>query len=65
MKGAAKGLGVGLVTGTGLIVGGAATGVYQITRGVINTPNAIIQKSKGKEWDPVKRQWFYYNLEEE
>ena len=37
-KGAVKGLGAGLVAGVGLALAGAGTGVYQMGRGVANTP---------------------------
>jgi hypothetical protein len=37
-KGALKGFGIGLVSGVGLALAGAGTGVYQMGRGVANTP---------------------------
>ena len=37
-KGALKGFGAGLVAGVGLAAAGVGTGVYQIGRGVANTP---------------------------
>ena len=40
-KGAAKGFAGGLVAAVGLSAAGAATGVYQIGRGIANTPDAM------------------------
>lgn len=45
VKGAAKGFGTGLVAGIGLIIAGAATGLYQIGRGAVNTPDAINKRN--------------------
>lgn len=44
-KGAAKGFGTGLIAGIGLIAAGAGTGIYQIGRGIGNTPDAIKAKN--------------------
>ena len=41
VKGGLKGFCGGAVVGVGLATAGAATGVYQAGRGIINTPNAI------------------------
>jgi hypothetical protein len=46
-KGALKGFGAGLVAGVGLITAGAGTGLYQIGRGVANTPSAMRNKANG------------------
>ncbi|GBG28648.1 DnaJ family protein [Hondaea fermentalgiana] len=64
-SGFAKGLAMGVVAGVSLPVGGVLTGAYQVGRGVFNTPQAIMEAKEGKEWDPVKREWFTYDLEEE
>lgn len=64
-KGFATGLGAGILVGSGLIVAGAATGAYQIGRGLINTPTSMHASSQGKDWDPENRTWFVYNLQEE
>jgi len=60
-----KGFGIGLVAGVGLTVAGVGTGVYQMGRGLVNTPNAIKESSKGKEWNPETGEYFIYNLNEE
>lgn len=48
VKGALKGFGVGVVSAVGLTAAGVGTGVYQIGRGIKNTPNSIKQKTSGK-----------------
>jgi hypothetical protein len=48
-----------------MAVGGAVTGVYQIGRGIINTPSSFAESSAMKEWDSEKRVWFEYRLQEE
>ena len=65
VKGLGTGLGVGLIGGVGLMVGGAATGCFQIGRGLVNTPNSIASASAGKDWDSEKREWIIYNLPQE
>jgi len=60
-----KGLGIGLIGGTVAIVGGVGTGVVQMGRGVINTPEAIKAEHEGKVWDPFNNDWVMYKLEEE
>ena len=41
VTGCAKGLGLGFIGGTLAVIGGLGTGVWQMTRGVVNTPGAI------------------------
>ena len=64
-KGAIKGLGAGLVAGVGLAAAGAGTGLYQMGRGVANTPSAMRNKANGMEWNSETREWYIYYLEEE
>jgi len=48
------------------VTGGVGTGVVQMGRGLVNTPEAIKEGcSDGKVWDPFKREWVAYDLEEE
>lgn len=61
-KGFAKGLGMGVMGGTAMAVGGAATGVVQIGRGMYQTPLAVKALSEGKEWDEDNREWIFYDL---
>jgi len=65
VAGFGKGLMAGAVAGLALPVAGVATGVYQIGRGVFNTPEAIMEARDGKEWDSKKREWYTYSLQEE
>lgn len=65
IKGFGVGAGLGILTGAAVAVGGVATGVYQIGRGVYHTPGAVSASFSGKDWDPEKREWITYNLAEE
>ncbi len=47
VKGFGVGLGLGVLGGVGMAVGGALTGVYQIGRGLYNTPGSISAINKG------------------
>lgn len=62
VKGFGLGLGAGVIGGAAMIVGGVATGVMQIGRGCINTPEAVTAASQGKDWDNEKKQWIVYDL---
>lgn len=64
-KGLMGGLAMGVLGGVSMTVGGAVTGVYQIGRGMINTPYSISSSTQGKYWDEEKREWIFYNLDEE
>jgi hypothetical protein len=65
IKGFGVGLGLGVVGGTAMAVGGVATGVTQIGRGIYHTPGAIKASQEGREWDDSKREWVEYNLKAE
>ena len=47
VKGFGMGLGLGVLGGVSMAVGGALTGVYQIGRGIYNTPGSISASNKG------------------
>mmetsp|Transcript_22588 Transcript_22588/g.52626 ORF Transcript_22588/g.52626 Transcript_22588/m.52626 type:complete len:856 (-) Transcript_22588:21-2588(-) len=66
-KGFVKGMGTGMVTCLASTVAGTVIGSSQIVRGVLNTPNAIVQKSRGQVWNSEKRRWEqdWYSLPEE
>eukprot|EP00928_Gymnodinium_smaydae_P009022 TRINITY_DN13329_c0_g1_i1.p1 TRINITY_DN13329_c0_g1~~TRINITY_DN13329_c0_g1_i1.p1 ORF type:complete len:530 (+),score=120.62 TRINITY_DN13329_c0_g1_i1:64-1653(+) len=51
------GLVQGVVGGAGLVVGGVVAGVTQVSRGIINTPEAVSQLSSGKTWDANQGKW--------
>lgn len=61
-KGFGVGLGMGILGGVSMTVGGAISGVYQIGRGLINTPTSVSASTAGKYWDEEKRVWIFYNL---
>ena len=51
VKGFAAGVGKGVAGLVVLPAAGAIAGAVQITRGVVNTPNAISGTASGKQWD--------------
>jgi DnaJ domain len=65
IKGFGIGLGMGILGCAAMTVGGVATGVVQIGRGLVNTPAAVQASIVGKEWDNETREWIIYNLKEE
>ncbi|GFE53016.1 DNAJ domain containing protein, putative [Babesia ovis] len=62
-----KGVGAGLLAAVTLPVTGVGIASYQISRGIINTPNAICQRVNGKIWNKQHCEWRdnWYSLEEE
>lgn len=62
-----KGIGAGVVAAVALPLTGMCIAGYQVTRGFINTPEAIHEKSQGKKWDKKERVWKpnWYSLQEE
>ena len=64
-KGFVAGLGAGLVGAVALPVYGAAVGTVQLTRGLLNTPEAMAERARGKVWDEDTRAWVCYDLNEE
>uniref|UniRef100_A0A3B0MPQ4 DnaJ protein, putative n=1 Tax=Theileria annulata TaxID=5874 RepID=A0A3B0MPQ4_THEAN len=67
VKGFFKGVGAGVLAAISLPLAGIGVSLYQLTRGVINTPNAICQKASGKVWNKERRVWEHnwYSLDEE
>ncbi|PNW81790.1 hypothetical protein CHLRE_06g260350v5 [Chlamydomonas reinhardtii] len=57
VTGFAKGLASGVVGAVVLPVTGVGVGAVQLVRGVINTPEAVMQSSQGKLWDESRREW--------
>ncbi|KAL8444276.1 hypothetical protein Emag_005537 [Eimeria magna] len=51
-----KGIGAGVVAAVALPLTGICIAGYQVTRGLINTPEAIHEKSQGKKWDKKERE---------
>jgi hypothetical protein len=56
-KGFMKGLGAGIAGAVAMPAAGACVAAWQVTRGVVNTPAAVVNASKGRDWDPETRQW--------
>ena len=63
--GCMSGFGKGSVLFCGLTLVGVCTGITQIIRGVWNTPEAIINKMKGKEWNTETREWYLFYISED
>ena len=64
-RGFLQGLGVGIAGAIAMPVAGTVVGCVQLTRGALNTPDAIAQRLKGKIWDETTREWVLYDLQEE
>lgn len=66
-KGFVKGVGAGVLACTASTVTGTSVGTFQIVRGVLNTPRAIVQKARGQVWNSEQRKWQvdWYSLPEE
>jgi hypothetical protein len=57
------GLANGVVGCIALPATGAVVATLQIGRGMINTAEAVVESSNGKDWDQEKREWFTYDLQ--
>lgn len=64
-RGFVSGLATGVVTAVALPVTGVCVGAYQITRGVVNSAEAMSSSRKGMLWNHDTRQWYHYMLDEE
>ncbi|KXZ52148.1 hypothetical protein GPECTOR_10g777 [Gonium pectorale] len=62
VTGFAKGLASGVVGAVVLPVTGVGVGAVQMVRGVINTPEAVMQASKDMLWDEERRVWVDKNM---
>jgi hypothetical protein len=65
VKGFVKGMGMGVAGAIALPVAGTVLGCVQVTRGALNTPDAMKQRKAGKVWDEDTREWVVYNLRDE
>ena len=63
--GLCAGLANGVVGAIALPVTGAAVGIFQASRGLINTGEWVVESAAGKDWDQEKREWFEYDLQQE
>lgn len=59
------GLATGVASCVALPVTGVCVGAYQVTRGVVNSAEAVSASSKGMVWDDHAREWKYYLLDED
>lgn len=51
VKGFVKGVAMGVAGAVALPVAATVVGCVQVTRGALNTPDAIVQRRAGKVWD--------------
>eukprot|EP00873_Tetraselmis_striata_P033314 jgi/Tetstr1/453578/TSEL_040546.t1 len=61
-KGALCGLGAGALGAVVLPVTGVVIGTTQMVRGLINTPEAIMESSRGKIWNHDVREWTEWHV---
>jgi hypothetical protein len=64
-RGFVTGLGTGVASAVALPVMGVAIGAYQLSRGVVNSAEAMRSSGQGMIWDEGKREWYYYYLDKE
>lgn len=67
VTGAFVGLGQGAISAMLIPTAGALVGVSQCVRGVANTPQALVEALRGRQWSDEERQWVVpaYSLPEE
>jgi curved DNA-binding protein CbpA len=65
LKGFFGGLATGVASAVALPVTGIAVGIYQISRGIGNSMEAVNKSGQGMQWDHEKRTWINYMLDEE
>jgi len=59
------GLTTGVVLCVSLPVTGVCVGAYQVSRGVVNSAEAVSSSSKGMLWNQNTREWYYYDMDKE
>jgi len=64
-KGFAGGVALGVIGGAASVVGGFGVGVWQVGRGLANTPAAIKAGMDGAIWDPYEGAYVMYDLKAE
>lgn len=65
LPGLAKGLAVGSAAAVALPIVGLATGVRQLARGILSTPEAIKHGTGEATWNPYYREWVCFYLASE
>jgi curved DNA-binding protein CbpA len=53
---------VGATAAVGLAASATATGIQQVTTGIVRTPGAFIASTIGADWDPDSEEWQLYSL---
>jgi DnaJ domain len=59
------GVATGVVSAVALPVAGVCVGAYQVSRGVVNSAEAVRNTHQGMLWDQEKREWYFYILDDE
>mmetsp|Transcript_52097 Transcript_52097/g.156329 ORF Transcript_52097/g.156329 Transcript_52097/m.156329 type:complete len:792 (-) Transcript_52097:1935-4310(-) len=65
IKGFFAGLATGVASAVALPVTGVCVGAYQMSRGVVNSAEAMKSSKQGMQWDHEKREWIFYYLDGE
>jgi hypothetical protein len=65
VRGFVTGLGTGVASAVALPVMGVAIGAYQLSRGFVNSAEAMRSTNQGKIWDEQKREWYFYYLDKD
>lgn len=60
-----KGLAAGLASAVALPVTGVCVGAYQVSRGIVNSAEAIQKSAQGMVWNEETREWYFYSLPQE
>lgn len=65
IMGFVTGTAAGVVHFSSMTTSGIAAGLYQAIRGLERTYNAIQATRAGMVWHDIRKEWFYYSLDEE
>jgi curved DNA-binding protein CbpA len=65
VKGFFAGLATGCASAVALPVTGVCVGAWQVGRGVVNSAEAVRCARQGMQWDPEKREWYFYYMDKE
>ena len=65
VKGFLTGLATGVATAVALPVAGVCVGAYQVTRGLVNSGEAMVNAQKGMIWDEEVHDWYFYDMDGE
>lgn len=59
------GLATGVASCVALPITGVCVGAYQVTRGVVNSAEAVSSAAQGMVWNDDAREWYYYRLDDD